>query len=315
MKGNMPLLAAALLASTLTADRLIAQGAGAAGAQVLQLEAGARAAALGGAYSASSGDADVVFYNPAGGALLNGAAALSFQRLVDGISFGSLAGAFRVGPATLLAGIAYLDAGEIDVLVPDPAFGGQRGRPTGERASARETAARLAAAMPLAGGRLRLGAAAGFVGSEVAGTSRSAPLFDLGAQVGLGPAAVGLALRNLGSELPDGGGRLPTEVRLGGSAALGGAQPFGATASLELIGGLHSGTIGFAGGVETGFTPALGVSTALRVGYAQDAAEGLGRLRFGGGLSVGQATVDYTFQQYEYFGPVHRFGVRWTRPR
>jgi hypothetical protein len=315
MRTRRTILAAALLCSALAADRLAGQGTGVAGAQILQLEAGARAAALSGAYSAATADADVVFYNPAGGALLAGAGALSYQRLVDGIAFGSLAGALRVGRATLLAGVAYLDGGEIDVLEPDPAYGGQRGRPTGERVGARETATRLAAAVPLAGGRVRLGAAAGFVGSEVAGTSRSAPLFDVGAQLGLGPAAVGLALRNLGPALPDGGGGMPTEVRLGGSAALSGATPFGAMAALDLIADIQTRVFGFAGGIEAGFTPVPGVSAALRLGYGHDAGDGLGSLRIGGGVGIGLATVDYTFQQYEYFGAVHRIGVRWTRVR
>ncbi len=42
------------------------QGAGVAGASVLQLPAGSRAPSFSGAYSAVTGDADVLFYNPAG---------------------------------------------------------------------------------------------------------------------------------------------------------------------------------------------------------------------------------------------------------
>jgi hypothetical protein len=58
-------LAASLLAAFAAAP-LAAQGVGTTGAQVMQLPAGARAAALSGAYTAASGDADVLFYNPAG---------------------------------------------------------------------------------------------------------------------------------------------------------------------------------------------------------------------------------------------------------
>ena len=78
-------LAAALLAPTVLGARNLAaqDGPGTTGAVVLQLLAGSRAAALSGAYVAATGDADVLFYNPAGIGSLSAGASLSYQRHVE----------------------------------------------------------------------------------------------------------------------------------------------------------------------------------------------------------------------------------------
>lgn len=297
------------------AAQVHAQGAGSAGAQILQMDAGSRAPALSGAYVASSHDSDVIFYNPAGVAALDGAAALSLQRLVESVTFGSVSGLTRLGPVWLAAGLAYLDAGEIDVIEPDPAFGGQRGIATGERVGARETAARIAAALPLAGGRLRVGVGAGYVSSDMAGASRGAPVFDLGGQVGLGAATLGVALRNLGPDLADGGGGLPTELRAGVAAGLPALAGLAAQASVEAVGDLEAGILGLAAGLEAGLLPAAaaGVDAVLRLGYGHHGSEGLGGFRVGIGVGVGRAAFDYTFQRLEHFGTAHRVGLRFRR--
>ena len=139
------------------------EGAGTTGAQVLQFALGGRAGALSGAYTAATGDADVLFYNPAGVADLRAAAALSYQRHVEDITLGTAAGALRTGPVVLGLAAAFLDAGVMQVQEPDPEYGGQRGRQTGATVGASETALRLAAGLPLLSGRLRVGAAAGIV--------------------------------------------------------------------------------------------------------------------------------------------------------
>src|SRR5690606_40114573 len=195
---------------------LRAQQAGTTGAAVLQLAAGARAAALSGAYTAAAEDADALFYNPAGAAALGAAASASYLRHVLDIRATTAACAVRLGPLTFGAETARLDAGEVRVVEPDPQYGGERGRETGERAGASESATRLAVALPLHGGRLRLGAAAGYVSSDIAGAARSAAVFDLGAQLALERVSVGAALRNLGGARAGNGladADLPAEAR------------------------------------------------------------------------------------------------------
>src|SRR5512146_234297 len=215
--------AAAALAPLLVAAPAAAQnGAGSAGATVLQMPAGSRAAAFSGGYSAMTGDADVLFYNPAGISSLQAGAGFSYAPLVEGISFGSVSGAFRLGRIALGAGVSYLNGGSLDEITPDPLFGEQRGRSTGQTVSATESAARLAAAVPFGDGRIRVGAAAGFVSSNIAGSSAGTPLFDLGVQAGVIPSlSVGASLRNFGGSLGKDttSAPLPAEARVGLSYA------------------------------------------------------------------------------------------------
>ncbi len=315
-----PAVAAALLALAPAAPARAQQGAGTTGGMVLQLPAGSRAPSLSGAYAAATGDPDVIFYNPAGLSSLNAGAAVAFEPLVEGMSFGSGAGSFRIGSLALGAGIAYLNGGTVDEQTPDPLFGGQRGQLTGQSVSASESAARLAAALPLMRGRVRVGAAAGFISTSLAGTSSGTALFDVGAQAGIVPAlTVGASIRNLGGSLgkDSTSAPLPTEARVGLSYARALATGLGFTVSGDFVSALKEHTSGVVGGVEAGLLPggSRRFGAVGRVGYSTaQGSEGLAPLQVGGGLTLGAFALDYTFQDLKFFGPVHRLGLRWLSP-
>lgn len=313
-------LAAAVFAATLLAGTLDAQdGVGTAGAQVLQLPAGSRAPALAGAYTAYADDADLLFYNPAGTATLDGAVSIAYQSYFEDIVAGSGAAAWRFGRFVVGAGLLFLDAGDIEEVVPDPDYGGQRGIATGEVVKASETAARIAGAMTLLDERLRLGAAAGFVSSDLADVSRSAPFIDLGAQYVIDPATIGVALRHLGGSMANdvnGDASLPAEARFGVATAPMTMAGVGVSVAADAVYRLEEGTTGLATGLEAGLmpTPELPIMAVARLGFTlEDAEETLAPLRFGAGVMVSGIAVDYTFQSYDLLGAVHRIGVRWVR--
>lgn len=303
------------------APPLEAQGAGSAGASVLQLLAGGRAAALSGAYASVSNDVDVLFYNPAGIARLDAAGGIAYQRLVLDVGMATGTAAYRYRGFVVGVGAAFLDAGSINVIEPDPDFGGQTGRETGETVSASEVAARLAVAARLLEERLHVGAAIGFASTSIANASQSAPLFDVGAQWQMSPLAVGASLRNLGPALSGGDiadADLPSEARVGISASHAAGEAFGGMITADVVHRIAEGTTGLAAGVEGGLLPTAGqgIGAVLRVGYNGVNGEGaLGTLQLGGGLTFGEFSLDYAYQNYEFFGALHRFGVRWTRSR
>ena len=310
--------AAALLLGATLSSRALAQGAGTAGQQALQLPAGARAAALGGAY-AGAADADVLFYNPAGSGALVAGAALSFQRHVQDVTFGTLAVAHAVGPVVLGLGVAYLDAGSVDVIEPDPAYGGERGRSTGTTATAGESATRLTIALPV-GERLRVGMAAGLATSSIAGLARSAPFGDVGAQLVLPRITVGASLRNLGRDLKgsgtDAGTPLPREARLGATLELPGMGPrLGGRVAADWVQDLVGRSGWLVGGVEAGLVPgaARPVGVVGRLGWNAGGDALQGALTVGGGVQLKALALDYAWQRLEAFGSVHRVGVRWVR--
>lgn len=309
----------AIAAVACAAGPVAGQGAGSTGATVLQVLAGSRAAALSGAYAGARGDADVLFYNPAGIAGLDAAASVSYQRYVQDIGVASGAGVFRLGRVALGASVTFLDYGDIDELVPDPDFGNQTGKPTGRTVSASEAAARFSGALELSEGRFSVGAGLGFVSTDLAGASRSAPFLDAGAQYRLETVTIGASIRNLGGSLSGSGlasADLPAEARLGAMARLARPDGLGAVLSADLVAELNASTTGLVFGLEAGLFPGTptGVGAVGRIGYdAGTGAEGQGALRFGGGLSLGNLAVDYAWQDYELFGSLHRFGIRWAR--
>lgn len=293
-------------------------GAGAAGAQALQLLPGARAAALSGAYAAASADADAMFYNAAGVGALRSAAALSYQQYVQDVAYGSAALAQRIGPLVLGAGIAFLNAGEVEVVEPDPAFGGERGTRTGATAGASESAARVALAIPF-GDRFRVGAAAGYATADVAGAARSATFFDAGAQLAISRVTLGAAVRNMGGALAGTGlseAELPREARAGVTVDLSRAA-FHAEVTADFVSDLVGEESWVVGGAEVGVLPAAvgrGVGLVGRVGFNGNTRdEAQGALVLGGGLVLRSMTLDYAYQQMELFGAVHRLGVRLSR--
>jgi hypothetical protein len=307
-----------MLAILLFATPLHAQDkAGVTGAQVLQFLPGSRAAALSGAYTAISGDADAIFYNPAGIATLRRAATLAYESYVADVAYGSLGAAARLSSFTVGASVAFLNAGDIREVVPDPVFGGNTGTETGQTVTASESALRLVAGLPLLDGRLRAGAAIGFVATSLAEQHQTAPIADIGAQYDLGPATLGVALRNVGADLSgDANDKLPTEARFGASTQIARAGLGVLNASAEVVSRLGEGSITFAGGLEAGLpgTDARPFALLARLGIDAESNQ-LGALRAGASLGFKEVAFDYTFQQLELFGSVHRFGLRINRAR
>jgi hypothetical protein len=295
-------------------------GAGDRTAGVLQLPGGGRAAGMAGAYAAG-GDADALFYNPASAGWLDAAAGLTYQRHLADIGFATAAGAIRLGPLALALTIGFLDYGTIADVRPDPDYGGQRGRETGETWGASEAAVRGTLAVPLLGDRLTAGASAGVLFVGIAETGRTTPVFDAGLQYRASPdLTIGAALRNAGGDLEGAGlagAPLPTEVRLGTAWRLPFVPREGTrvAAHLDLVAPLRDGDPAAAIGAELRHVVGSGrVAAALRAGYdGTTGSGGLGRLHVGGGLELDRFALDYALQDMDLFGVVHRFGVRWSR--
>ena len=297
----------ALLLLGLCAAPLQAQSAGSTGMQVLQFNAGARAAAFAGAYSAARGDADILFYNPAGAASLKRAASAAYETQTIDVAYGSAAGLTHFGRWNVGASVSYLDAGKVNEIIPDPNLGGNVGTGTGNTASASETAARLSAATTFRDARLRVGASIGYVSSSIADATESSPFADAGAQYDAHIATLGLAIRNIGSN------DMPTEARLGAARTFAITHLIGAALSADAIARLRESSFGLAAGVEAGLLPSATseIGAVVRAGFDSEANQ-LGAFRFGAGITLRSMSVDYAFQDLDIVGVVHRIGVRWS---
>lgn len=311
----------------------LAQERADAGAPVLRLAPSPRADALGGAFvAAGAGDALGVLANPAAGSVASGAGA-AFRRHPGDVAAGSAAGTLPILlGGRLVVAVQYLDLGEVDVLEPDPAYGGQRGEPTGERAGGSDAVGTFGYAVRI--GRVGVGAAVKGLRTDIAGLTGETFAADAGVLAALagGRLVIGAAALNLGGE-----------IRAGRSAPLPRTFSGGAAYRFDIVAGVgglvtaegvaRGGVLSPRGGAELRIggepreLPPPGAETGgwprgvvehpglvLRLGFdgtarSQDALSGL---TGGVGVLLGGWRIDYGLRDLGPLGWSHQLGFNVT---
>jgi hypothetical protein len=311
---------ALLVAALSLAGAARAQAPGTTGGVLLEIPATARTTALGGASAAMLGDAGSVFGNPAGLAPIHRAAlSVSFERYLVDSWLGSVAVATRVGKFSVGFGVHVLDFGSDSVIVPDPAFGGDRGVATGATISAYDALA--VGTLTYRRGLLSAGVSVKALKEHVGtGVDPSSDATAVGADVGIAAAffdiaALGVVVQNIGGDVRGGGARapLPRTTRIGFTLNI--VDPQGPTRLLSTTewvappGGDGYWIFGFEGGVVR-----AGVGVLGRAGLiAGRRATALRSPVFGGGLLVRNLRLDYAYQGMDVLGAgLHRFTVGWV---
>jgi tetratricopeptide (TPR) repeat protein len=296
------LLALALLGSGLPA-RAAQATAGAQPFSFLGLDSSARAAALGGAYTALAVDAEALHYNPAGlGFIVENEASAMHNQYFESATQEHLAVALRPGVAVSADILNYGSLSRTTYSSPNGGLG---------TFSIMDTA--LTAGGGYAFGPVSLGAAAKWLREDNDATVGQAVAFDGGALWRL-PWVPGLSLgaaaQNLGGKVrfQSTGEALPVTGRAGAAwtfPAFGHQNSITADASKE-----GSDKVRFSGGVET----VAGGSLALRLGYTTRVDAGLG-ISAGVGWRGEAWSIDYAIAPYGDLGLTHRVGVgfRWGR--
>lgn len=304
------------------APGLAAQGTGTTAGILLEVPATPRALALGGAYAAVVGDEGSVFVNPAGLAPIRRVAlGVSQERAFFGSTLSTGAGAVRIGRFHLGLGLVYLDLGSDSVIVPDPAFGGDRGLATGALISAYQVLG--VGSVAYRRGLLSVGTSVKYLREHIGGGGTGDwTASGLGVDVGVAAAlfdiaALGLVVQNLGGDLRTTGtapAPLPRTTRLGFTLNFidpqGTSRLMATTDWVSPPGGDSYWAIGLEGGVVSG-----GVGVVGRAGFAAGRAPSDRQdLSYGGGLVFHSIRVDYAFQGYDVTGiESHRIGVRVLR--
>jgi hypothetical protein len=165
--------------------------------------------------------------------------------------------------------------------------------------------------MPLRDGRLRLGGSVGLLSFGMAEVSRQTLIADVGAQYDVASFTLSAALRNFGGNMA--GDPLPTELRVGTMVPLTSSAGFGVNAFADVISRVRESSLGLAAGLEAGIMPRTvgDIGAVARVGYDAEADQ-LSSLRFGAGVTLQSLSLDYAYQNFDFVGGVHRFGLRWT---
>jgi hypothetical protein len=286
----------------------------------LRLEPSARAAALGGAFTAvNDGEVNGLFYNPALlGEEEHGAVSLSYMNYLSDVNAGFLAYArdFR-GMGTIGAGIRFLNWG--DVQGAD-----EQGNPT-EEFSASDVALTIGFSRPYA--RMTYGVNAHLIHSSIESYGATAIAADLGLAydipeqhmtLGISLNHVGVALSSLGSVEDE----LPLDLRIGVTKRLQyvpllvtitgynlhdiGNEPEGMKLTNQIM---HHITAGGEFQISDAFR--------LRFGYNHRRHEMLktkSRLDLAGfgagfGIRVKRVRVDYAYNTWSSVGSLHHFTV------
>lgn len=187
---------------------------GITGAAFLKVGVGARAVALGSAYTTITGDANQLFWNPAGIALSGGATQVtySYNQWIADLGHHALGvtrdmgdmGTVGLGIVTLgLSGIdnnAGLDRDKIPTFM-DATYTGNRDDQTGEYDYS-DVALQLSWARKVTD-KLALGLTGKWISEDIDGVTASAYAMDAGAiyNVGYRGARIGARINNLGSDL------------------------------------------------------------------------------------------------------------------
>lgn len=317
-------LPAVLLAAALPAGRAAAEMGEAAGMTLLQ-PVSARPVGLAEAYSAVSGRADCLGYNPAGLAGID-------SRRLSGLYHGGFAGDTFVGllfgaplkEAGMAVSLGYYNSGSVERLEES----GEVNSVSGQR----DFLLSAGAGALVPGTNVSAGAAVRILSTQlIEELSGSAAAFDLGVGYGLPKLGMrlGAAVSNFGGKLKigDASDDLPSLVRAGltysvllgdspSLAVLGGlpspnsSEPPAAdrvTLFAEMVSRLTEGALQAAAGMEY----LAAESLALRVGWRNlisGTTDNSGVICVGIGADVGGAVVDYA-AEVTRFVVMHRMGV------
>jgi hypothetical protein len=272
-------------------------------ADFLNIGVGARAAGLGGAYTALASDPTAGYWNPAGLSSINRMQlSLSHFAWYQDLNYDFLGLALPLSKnITIGINATYLNYGNIDGYDADD-------NPTGNIGATNDLAGGLYAGIQLSED-LAIGIGAKYVALTLADKKSSAVVTDFGLKCKTGPLMFGFSAANLGQKIKFNQTEedLPSLLRVG-LATL----PFGNSLliSFDLEKQLHGDMM-----IHNGYEVNFGERYFVRTGYnysPQEEDVSLTRnLSFGVGAILGPAQFDYTFSPDVNFSSesIHRFSV------
>lgn len=283
-----------------------AGGAGTSSAKFLKADSGARASAMGGAFTAVADDADAVNYNPAGMVFARrDQIYFTHNEWISGFKQENLSFVHNAGKRGAFgAGVVYFHSGDIDSTDMSGSY-------TGDKFSQSDMAASLNYGYRY-NDKLSLGAGLKVIRESLHSHSAMSAALDAGALYTMGDWRFGAAIRNLGPglKLYEESFPLPFTIR-------GGAAYFmdSALVSAEFEKARDAGLVlKFGGEYRIAFRQTD--ELALRLGYSGGRDEDTGSGFTGGiGFKVSNYVFDYSFSPFGELGNAHRlsFGMEFGK--
>ena len=270
----------------LSGSATYAAGPGTTAANFLKIGVGARAVAMGEAFTAIADDATALYWNPAGlSQLKKGGLSVSYNSWFADVSQGYISLTFPALGGTVALGANYLDAGKIEGY-------DAQGNPTGDF-TASSFQANLGYAV---GDSLSFGLAAGMLQDTIEDSKKTAYLGTVGVLLKGASFSLGISAQNLGQNL--GEDPLPFILKAGVGAR------WGSLILAADVGMPQDNDTYFCAGGEWW----LGGIFALRAGYktGQDIGPGY---TAGIGFKTNSFSLDYAYVPYDDLGTTHRVSL------
>lgn len=310
MKTQTAALIIVLTAANLSAGNFSSGAIGTTGAGFLNLGMGARAIAMGGAYSAIADDASAAYWNPAGLVRSEGASFMFMHAsYLSDISFDYLSFASSKGSSAFGGSLGYMNAGSI-------AQTSDSGAPLGSY-QPRDYYGTISYAADLDAigaetGRYSTGLSAKYLSSTII-EKAGAVAFDAGLtgrfEIAGAPLQLGLVAQNFGpgmkyNKVTD---PLPTTYKLGGAVTVAKNWLF----SAELAAPRGNSPYLCAGAENIAYS-SDNMSVTLRAGLNSltlSGVSGLNGLSAGMGLGFSRVSVDYAVVLFGELGMAHRLSM------
>ena len=291
-----------IIAGTLMATAALAFSSsdnGTTGAEVLNLPAGARASAMGEAFTSIADDSTAVFWNPAGLNLLKGSSATFMHSIWFGdTSYEWVSAAMPMGNDRIGIGVKYLNYGSIPQT-------DTTGLTTGTFSP---TDLVIEASYATRVGDLSLGVTAKYASLSIVSTA-SAFCVDLGLMqpIKLGDiqatGAIGVYNLGFGGKFVSDAFSLPLSVKAG----ISGNVMKDLLVAVDAVAPSDS-SVYAAVGAEYKLKLDSSISAAIRAGYTLKNSDVAG-LTAGAGITIGNIGVDYAYVPFGDLGTTHTFSV------
>ncbi|MFA6583655.1 MAG: PorV/PorQ family protein [Elusimicrobiaceae bacterium] len=278
---------------------VFSSGEGTSAAKFLKADTGARASAMGGAFTAVSDDSDAINYNPAGLAGLKASQAmLTHNEWLSGFKQENLSFARPVRHGAFGIGLTYFHSGGIDETDMSGSYTG---------GSFDQTDMALTAGYGFRASRnLFLGFSGKAIRESLAGHSATGFAADGGALYTMSNLRLGASVRNVGSsiKLYEDAFPLPLTIR-GGAAYNFGGWLVSAEAEKP-----RDGKMALKAGTELVMDFMSENAFSLRAGYVSGRDENTGPGFTGGvGIRFSKLMFDYAFSPFGDLGNSHRFSL------
>lgn len=267
----------------------------------MNIGVGARAAGMGNAFTAISGDLSSIYWNPAGlSTIKSPGISMTYDMMFVDTSYQYILMGFPVGPGTFGFDLAYLRYGSFELR-------DQNGQILSGTTNPYNIGAIAAYGMKFTP-EFSAGAAVKYVNQQVSSSSLTGFAFDFGAVMEAGFLSAGVSAQNIGSA---GDFAVPLDIRAGLAAKIDAGEKNRVIISVDAS-YLLKGSVTINTGAEYAYSDMLFARAGYAIKAENSTLKGLSGLSGGLGIKLNQVAFDYSIVPYGELGIVNNFTLSYT---